>query len=154
MYKFTKKYYVCCPWTKCEQREREVPKSKTNHSRDKHSSPLFSMPFLCQKKKKEICAMPRIVSVSSLVDMLTQWFEFPLLTWCHQLICSCSDKLAKHSSVSLQRRKTEGSRKTSMIAPHSSLKLISSSKSEEGAEPKNLCMHCTAFCCRLHFKRK
>lgn len=135
------------------ERER-YPRAKRTTAET--SIPLRYSPclFCAKKKKRKICAMPRIVSVSSLVDMLTQWFEFPLLTWCHQLICSCSDKLAKHSSVSLQRRKTEGSRKTSMIAPHSSLKLISSSKSEEGAEPKNLCMHCTAFCCRLHFKRK
>lgn len=135
------------------ERERGTQEQNEPQQRQAFLSVILHA-FFVPKKKKEICAMPRIVSVSSLVDMLTQWFEFPLLTWCHQLICSCSDKLAKHSSVSLQRRKTEGSRKTSMIAPHSSLKLISSSKSEEGAEPKNLCMHCTAFCCRLHFKRK
>ncbi len=67
MYRFTKNISVAPD--KMEQ--RGGTKSKTSHSRDKHSSPLFSMPCYAEKN----CAMPRIVS--SLVDMLTQWFEFP-----------------------------------------------------------------------------
>ena len=56
---------------------------------------------------------------------------------------SCSDKIAKPGSVSLQCGKAEGSRKTSMIAPRSSLKLISSSKSEEEQSPRTSA--CTAL---------
>lgn len=66
MYRFTKKY-LCCPGQNASY------DSKTQPQQTKKSSPLFSCLIVLVKR---ICAMPRIVGVSSLVDMLTQWFEF------------------------------------------------------------------------------
>lgn len=82
MYRFTK--YISIRW----YREQQF-----------HSTNLHDL--LCWN----ICAMPRIV------PRLMCWHRVSCLTKHHQLICSCSDKLAKHGIVSLQHRKAEGRRK-------------------------------------------
>ena len=123
--------------------EQNEPQQETNISLQ-YSSCLVVL---------KICAVPRTVSVISLADMLTQWVSVSFVTWYHQLICSCSNKLAKRSSVSLQLRKTEESRKTSVTAPRSSLKLISSSESEDEQSPRTSA--CTAPpLLQAAFKRK
>lgn len=74
------KNYLCCP----RQKNKTKKKSQTARKEITVNTFLF---FLLHALCWKLCAIPRIVSLSLLVDMLTQCFEFAV--WRRQLICNC-----------------------------------------------------------------